>query len=225
MPSVRTAMTDRVYDLLRAQIIDIELIPGARLHIESLSEQFDVSPTPIREALNRLAAERIVTQEPYRGFRVSDLLSGAELTQLLRVRELIESAAVEQTARTRTDDVLQKLNVLVERMDAIVFADEFDIKAFNAADAEFHRLTVSASGNRFLLEALEALHVHVQIARLYHSRSSTESRRSNKDHKRLLESIERGDSEDACNQVRIHIGHVLSHFELSISDGQIEAVA
>lgn len=211
-------MTDRVYNLLRAQIIDLDLQPGTRLQIEGISSGFDVSPTPVREALNRLAAEGLVTQEPYRGFRVSDLLDPVELAQLLHAREVLESAAVVQTARVRDDVLLQELDRLVRHMDELAAGDSLDLKEFNAADAEFHKLTVSASGNRFLLEALEALHVHVQIARHYHGRSAAEARRSNEDHRRLLGSIERGDSTAAANQVSIHIKRVLDRLEPNLSD-------
>lgn len=211
-------MTDRVYNLLRGQIIDLDLEPGTRLQIEGLSAGFDVSPTPVREALNRLTAEGLVTQEPYRGFRVSDLLDPVELAQLLHARELIESAAVVLTARTRDDVVLRELERLVRHMDELASADSLDLKEFNAADAEFHKLTVSASGNRFLLEALEALHVHVQIARHYHGRSPAEARRSNEDHRRLLAAIEGGDSAEAVSQVSIHIFRVLDRLEPNVSD-------
>lgn len=221
---MRTAITDRTYTILRARIIDLELPPGARLRTERLSEELDVSPTPVREALNRLAAEGLIVQEPYRGFRVADLLDPAELVQLLRAREVIESAAVEQTAMFRDASVVTRLAVLTERMELLASADELDIKAFNAADAEFHRLTVSASGNRFLVEALDSLHVHVQIARHYQGKSVVAARLSNEDHRHLLESIGQGDSEAACAHVRTHINRVMDGLALQEMQTESEAI-
>src|ERR1700754_4553252 len=90
----RSALSDRVYHLLKARIIDLDLGPGERLHVENLAAQLGVSPTPVREALNRLSAERIVTAAAYRGFHVSLLLSSQELAQLLSARRVIETAAV-----------------------------------------------------------------------------------------------------------------------------------
>lgn len=222
---MRTAMADRAYNLLRARIIDLELLPGARLRTERLSADFDVSPTPVREALNRLAAEGMVIQEPYRGFRVSDLIDADELVQLLRAREVIEAAAVEQTAISKDSAVLPELRGLTDRMEELASASELDIKAYNAADAEFHRLTVSASGNRFLLDALDALHVHVQIARHYQGKSVEEARLSNEDHRQLLASIERGDSAGACACVRAHISRVTARLTLRVSDTENQAIA
>lgn len=206
----RSALTDRVYELLRTRIIDLALEPGARLNADRLAADMDVSPTPVREALNRLAAEGLVTVAPYRGFRVSPLLSHPDLAQLLRARQVIECAAVEQAATHRDQLVLQELSALVTRMDELTRAAQLDVKAFNSADAAFHRLTVGASGNRFLLQALESLHVHIQLARHYQGRSVAEAKRANVEHRHLLVAIAEGDGERACQAAREHVDGVLS---------------
>lgn len=209
----RSALTDRVYELLRTRIIDLVLEPEARLNADRLAADMDVSPTPVREALNRLAAEGLVTVAPYRGFRVSPLLSRSDLAQLLRARQVIECAAVEQAASHRDQLVLQELSALVTRMDELTRAAHLDVKAFNSADAAFHRLTVGASGNRFLLQALESLHVHIQLARHYQGRSVTEAKRANVEHRHLLVAIAEGDGERACQAAREHVDGVLSRLQ------------
>ncbi|TCP43440.1 GntR family transcriptional regulator [Tamaricihabitans halophyticus] len=209
VPPVRNAMSDRVYSLLRARIIDLELQPGARLQIDWCSAEFDVSPTPVREALNRLVAEDLVIAEPYRGFRVSELLDYAELTQLLLAREVIESAAAKQSARVCDEATLGALRAAVDEMAELADADELDVKRFNAADARFHRLIVQSSGNRFLLNAFDSLHAHVQISRHYQGRPIIEAQRSNNDHRRMVEAIARGASDEVALQVTAHIDGVL----------------
>jgi DNA-binding GntR family transcriptional regulator len=209
----RSALTDRVYELLRTRIIDLVLEPEARLHAERLAADMDVSPTPVREALNRLAAEGLVTVAPYRGFRVSPLLSRSDLAQLLRARQVIECAAVEQAAGHRDKLVLQELSALVTRMDEIARATPLDVKAFNSADAAFHRLAVGASGNRFLLQALESLHVHIQLARHYQGRSVAEAKRANVEHGLLVAALADGDGERACAAAREHIDGVLDRLQ------------
>lgn len=209
----RSALTDRVYELLRTRIIDLVLEPEARLNADRLAADMDVSPTPVREALNRLAAEGLVTVAPYRGFRVSPLLSRSDLAQLLRARQVIECAAVEHAASHRDQLVLQELSALVTRMDELTRAAHLDVKAFNSADAAFHRLTVGASGNRFLLQALESLHVHIQLARHYQGRSVAEAKRANVEHRHLLVAIAEGDGERACHAAREHVDGVLSRLQ------------
>jgi DNA-binding GntR family transcriptional regulator len=209
----RSALTDRVYELLRTRIIDLVLEPGARLNADRLGADMDVSPTPVREALNRLAAEGLVTVAPYRGFRVSPLLSRSDLAQLLRARQVIECAAVELAATHRDKLVLQELAALVTRMDELTRATPLDVKAFNSADAAFHRLAVAASGNRFLLQALHSLHVHVQLARHYQGRSVDEAERANDEHRDLVAAIAAGDDERACQAAREHIDGVLTRLQ------------
>lgn len=213
----RAALTDRVYELLRTRIIDLNLEPDARLNADKLALDMDVSPTPVREALNRLAAEGLVTAAPYRGFRVSSLLSRSDLAQLLRARQVIECAAVEQAAENRGQLELQELSALVARMDELTSASTLDVKAFNSADAAFHRLTVGASGNRFLLQALQSLHVHVQLARHYMGRSVEEARRANVEHRLLLDAIAEGDGERAAQAAREHVDGVLERLQTQLT--------
>ncbi|QVQ53512.1 GntR family transcriptional regulator [Spiractinospora alimapuensis] len=217
---VRNAMTDRVASLLRAQIMDLELKPEAPLQIHGLSKEFDVSPTPVREALNRLSAEGLVTVEPYRGFRVSELLSYDDLAQLLRAREVLECAAAKQAVTTGTRDTLSALRRVVDTMDELARAENLDVKAFNAADAEFHRRIVETSGNRFLVHAFDSLHAHVQIARHFQGRPPMEARRSNEEHRRILDAITRGDDTEVTEHVTSHIDGVLTRLRSDLETDQ-----
>lgn len=205
---VRNAMSDRVYALLRSQIIDLDLQPGARLRIERLSAQFDVSPSPVREALSRLSAEGLVTAEPYRGFRVSDLLDRTELAQLLRARCVIEDTAARQAALLRDAAALERLREYVDHMDHLIVQRDFDVKAFNATDAAFHRLIVETSGNPFLLVAFDSLHSHVQIARHFQGRSVADAERSNGEHRGLLDALAARDAEGTGERVVAHLDGV-----------------
>lgn len=209
----RSALSDRVYQLLRTRIIELDLGPGERLQVGQLAVQLGVSPTPVREALNRLAAEGIVTAAAYRGFHVSPLLSAEELTQLLSARRVIETAAVAMAPGACTPYEIEKLSALVSEMDALSEVKVLDAKTFNATDAAFHRLTVSLSGNRFLLSAFDSLHAHVQIARHYQGRSLDEARSANIEHHRLLTAFAGGDGEAAAREAGLHIDGVLARLQ------------
>lgn len=206
-------MSDRVYTLLRSQIIDLDLLPGARLQIDHLSTEFDVSPTPVREALNRLVAEGLVAAEPYRGFRVTDLLDYEELVQLLRAREVIETAAAAQAATVRDQETVDELASMVQSMDELANAQKLDVKTFNSTDAAFHRLIVETAGNRFLTHAYDSLHAHVQLSRHYQGRSTDEARCSNDEHRQLVDAITRRASDEAAEHVRAHLTRVLERLK------------
>ena len=219
----RSALSDRVYLLLKTRIIDLEWGPGERLHVERLAAQLGVSPTPVREALNRLSAEGVVTAAAYRGFHVSPLLSSEELALLLSARRVIETAAVTQAPAACSPVNLQRLSELVSEMDRLIESDVLDAKTFNATDAAFHRLTVALSGNRFFLTAFDALHAHVQIARHYQGRSLDEASSANSEHHRLLAAFADGNGELAAHEAGVHIDGVLARLQNRI-DHDAEAL-
>src|ERR671928_1563730 len=92
-PVENLTLWQRVYDHLRAEILDGRLAPGAELAEVALSEQLGVSRGPLREAIGRLAAEGLVTVRPRRGAVVRSL-SKDEFLELYQVREALEMLAV-----------------------------------------------------------------------------------------------------------------------------------
>lgn len=194
--------------------MDLELAPGSRVNIDELARDLHVSRTPIREALNRLASERLVLAEPYRGFRVAHLLDREELRDLFEARAVIETGAVATSVERLTEEDHARLLALIEELDAIVCtAEPFDVDAFNLADASLHRITVAASGNAFLLQAWEDLRVHAQIGRHYQGRSVDEAARANAEHREILEAVLARDADGARMHVAQHIHGVYSRLE------------
>ncbi|MGH3516868.1 MAG: GntR family transcriptional regulator [Haloechinothrix sp.] len=207
LPFRRDGLVDRVYDVLRSRIIFCELEPGAKLNMDALSREMRVSQTPIREAINRLASERLVLIEPYRGVRVAPLLSEAQLNDLMRARLVIEVGAA------RSADIAvpeAAATELVSRMDELARADALDVRAFNEADAAFHRTLVAAAGNEFLLQAFDDLKAHVQIARHFLRRSSGEAREANLEHRRILAAVRKEDRVRLQQELTAHVEGVLT---------------
>src|SRR4051794_25932079 len=86
----RTVLATPVYEALKERIMDQGLAPGSRLNIDALAETLGTSPTPVREALTRLAAERLVQFVPFKGYSVMPLLDQRQLADLMHVRNLLE---------------------------------------------------------------------------------------------------------------------------------------
>ena len=209
----RDALSDRVHAILRARIMELDLEPGSRVNIDELSRELQVSRTPIREALNRLASERLVLAEPYRGFRVAPLLDREALRDLFEARAVIETGAVAGAVENLSQDDHARLRALVEELDAICAIEAFDVDAFNLADARLHRITVAASGNVFLTQAWEDLRVHAQIGRHYQGRSVGEAARANAEHHELLTALVARDADAVRVHVIEHIHGVFSRLE------------
>jgi DNA-binding GntR family transcriptional regulator len=103
---------------LEQAILAGEFAPGTVLRQEQLSERFEVSRTPIREALRRLAALGLVSFEPNRGVRVRTLTTG-ELREAFLVRAELESLATELAVPRFTDETVSELEAVEDRFAAL----------------------------------------------------------------------------------------------------------
>src|SRR5665213_3468554 len=92
----RATLTSIVYDRLRREIINAAWLPGQKLHIAQLCARYEVGLSPMREALNRLSREGLVTQSDQRGFHVSSL-SEAHLVELTKTRGWLNEIALRES--------------------------------------------------------------------------------------------------------------------------------
>lgn len=132
---------DWVEAQIRQAILDGELPPGERLITATLSERFSVSPTPLREALQRLAGEGLVEFVPQRGARVTPL-SSPDRSELAELRRLLEPETAAQAAaggwpewRALVESVSGRLLRTWAEIDSTPVAQEFAYRAFYEAVA------------------------------------------------------------------------------------------
>jgi len=125
-----------VYDALRSAIMRTELQPGQRLIIDDISRQLGVSQIPVREALQLLQSERLVTNVPHIGATVAPI-SLADLTEVFLLMEGLEGVALEAVTARASDASLDALESLVSQMDDAVAKDDGD--AWAELNSEFHR--------------------------------------------------------------------------------------
>ncbi|MGH3359449.1 MAG: GntR family transcriptional regulator [Nocardioidaceae bacterium] len=219
----RDALTDRSYDMLRDRIIDGRLAAGERLQIARLSADLGVSQTPVREALNRLTSDRLVSLAPYRGFSVAPLLDADNLVQLFEARRVIELGALQVSVVRATEQDSEELGLLLDKLDDLAAASQLDISSFNELDAAFHRATVALCGNTFLLNAYDDLHIHVQIARHYRSRPVGDARRAQSEHRAILAGFTAGDRDALLEAASTHISTVCNRLVPTAADDEKSA--
>jgi DNA-binding GntR family transcriptional regulator len=200
----KLSLPDLAYESIVEAIIDGRLPPGSRLGIDELCRQLAMSNTPIREALSRVAAERLVIRETNKGFTVTPLLSETEYHQLFDVRHLLEIHAItlSDTGRPPIDQMAD----LVETMSALTPGRRYrDFREFNRADREFHRALVRMSGNTFLIRAWEDLHFHLHVGRLYTGAGIIDYGDALGEHAAILDALRTGDKEQIVDRVSQHI--------------------
>ena len=157
---------EKVYEVIRNRIVTCELPPGSSLPVVELARQLGVSLTPVRDALNRLAAEGLVDDVARRGYFVARL-DPEEIVDLLEARRMIELAAAEQGIDLLQPAQLAEMRRLVDEMERLVDGQGryLDYAEFSKRDSQFHLLVVSSAGCRRLVQIYRGLSVHVHIYR------------------------------------------------------------
>ncbi|HEV8105283.1 MAG TPA: GntR family transcriptional regulator [Gaiellaceae bacterium] len=192
----------RVYEHLRAAILEGRLEPGTELTEVALAEQLGVSRGPLREAIGRLAAEGLVSVSPRRGAVVRSL-SKEEFLQLYQVREALERMAMQLAVLRLTDEEFDGLTALNEEMAAHAAGNK--VEAFFEANLAFHARLLEASGNEKLQELYRQLLGQLGRYRLRSLTLRGNLQRSVSEHKTILRAARRGDAERAAQLMAEHI--------------------
>ncbi|HWE61451.1 MAG TPA: GntR family transcriptional regulator, partial [Chloroflexota bacterium] len=154
----RSALTEQIYDLLKERIIDGVLAPRQRLSIDALARELQVSAIPVREALVRLSADKLVVGETYKGYTVLPLLTLERFNHIYDTRLLIEIHAARAGAVQFDETRLRHMHDLVTQMEQLRVGPTYhEFKAFTVCDHDFHSLIVAASANSVLAELYESL--------------------------------------------------------------------
>jgi DNA-binding GntR family transcriptional regulator len=161
-------LSDVAYHGLRTAIIKAELLPGSPIDEKECMERLSVGRTPLREALQRLAQEDLLLAVPQRGYFVSST-SATDFFQLQEFRLQAEVWAARLAATRISDTQLDRLAALIGEAQAGVEAKRMEIEWHLGIDEEMHKLIAEASGNTYLMQALNRLYA-LSVRSLYVSR-------------------------------------------------------
>ena len=149
------SLTERAYRQLEEMIVTLQLPPGSAVSETTLSQRLGIGRTPIREALQRLARERLVTILPRRGIIVSEINVKSQL-RLLEVRREVERLVAKSAARRATPAERAGFLELARRFEKSARSN--DDVAFMRVDREFNELSVAAARNEFAAGAMSLMH-------------------------------------------------------------------
>jgi DNA-binding GntR family transcriptional regulator len=166
-PAAATGLAEHVYQLLKAEVINNEFEADERIVIETVALRLGVSPTPVREALARLAGEQLVSFRVYVGYAVLPPLSIDELSDLFEAREVIESAGAVRACERSTEADLANLREIDARIRTGRYGKEHysDFASFVDNNQRFHETLLDGARNPALRRAFDALNYEARIAR------------------------------------------------------------
>ena len=209
----RTCMRDRIRDVLVGRILDGTYAAGTQLKELTLAREFNVSQTPIREALRELEGSGLVTSERFRGTRVRGADS-AEMRESYELRTMLEVRSV-KLAAPYSEELLADFEQYLSEMNAAVKAN--DSERYIDAALRFHRRLVEGSRNRTFLSVWDSLlwDIRGRIA----LRRLAERGRSLGPlvglHNELLDRLRAQDAEGAAGRVQAILERVSSAFDPS----------
>jgi DNA-binding GntR family transcriptional regulator len=208
-----TSSTDRVQNIYQRMfdaIVQHHIPPGTRLPEAHLARIFGVSRTLVRQALQRLTLEHLVTQEPNRGMRVA-MPTADEVRHIYGVRRLIEcnmiDAVIARISKARLREIKRTLtreeqaNARGDKQEAMQLAGQFHLELAQALD------------NPVLVEILRELISRGDVAIAVYEQSGRSACRCD-DHRRILDHILSGDVRGAREQMRRHLQDMENNLSL-----------
>ena len=202
--------TQRIVDAITTAIVERRLMPGTKLGEQQIADLFKVSRTVVRQALNQLSRDRLITLEPARGAFVSQP-SVEEARQVFEVRKLIESQMARQLCAVVDDAQIAQLRAhLADEAGAV---SRVDVAGRTRLLADFHVVLARLLGNEVLAQLLADLLARCSlIALMYQSAHSAQH--SAEEHVAIVDAIERRDARAAARLMESHLGHVQQNLQL-----------
>jgi DNA-binding GntR family transcriptional regulator len=191
---------DVMVDLLRDAILSGELVPGERLLQEELAERFQVSPTPVREAIQQLVAEGILSHSPYKGVQVAEVRE-EDMREVYLIRAALERLATEHGVPNLKISDVKRLNELERDIEAIV--EHGERGALVKLNREFHMLIYEATGMPQLIQMVKTVWIKSPWDTLFVV--PNRARQIMEEHRALLDAIGKGDAELAGRCMETHI--------------------
>jgi DNA-binding GntR family transcriptional regulator len=209
------SLQQQIHDQLLRRILRGELEPGERISPPEVAATLGVSITPVRDAVNQMAAEGLVTVMPRRGTVVSPV-SIRDIEELYEIRLMIEPEAADLAADRATPEELGGVQELAARLESAPVARAGEVDDLEtylqeiATDAELHASVVRAAHNRRLDALYAGLRTHVLIARAVFPRLYRGQPHRRGEHQRVVDAIAAHDGAAARGAMEAHLRQALA---------------
>lgn len=184
------SLKNLVYEGILGDILKGVYQPNAIINEKNLVEQYQVSKTPVREALVQLCSEGILNNIPRLGYQISMITPG-EIVEIIEFRKIIEVGAMESCCHRLTEEQIQELRDVNEYTKTV--EDSKDTKIHWEINERFHKKLCSFANNRYLDKALnESMRTCTRIANQYFIKSWESDEKEGGNHYRLVQALEEG---------------------------------
>jgi DNA-binding GntR family transcriptional regulator len=198
------SLAEEVYELIFQQLMALKIAPGARITVDNLVREMNVSQTPIREALSRLESDGLVVKTHHIGYSAAPQISRRRFDELYDLRLLLEPVAARRATEAMTDQHMAELAEAAGVMAKRGPTDERQrYSLFARQDASFHDAILRLAGNELIRETIQHQHTHFHIFRLmFHARVTEEAL---DEHAGIIAAFANRDPDAAERAMREHI--------------------
>lgn len=201
---IQNSLADKVYDLLKTQILSGELKGGMMIPEEQLAQQFGVSRTPIREAIRRLAEYGLVILKP-RSHAMVYMINPKEAEDIATVRITLERLAIDLHSNETIERNIDQLSRLAA--DCQYFLGIGNRSALFETDSQFHHVMIQCSNNYALLKLYERLDAQVQLLRVAQNLPNEQLGQIINQHGQFIQYLRSGDKQACKALLYSHIMH------------------
>ncbi|WP_040978000.1 GntR family transcriptional regulator [Oceanobacillus jeddahense] len=200
--SFRHSTRDFVYDTLRESIIDLELPPGTAISEKEISEELEVSRTPVREAFLRLKEDELLTVLPQRGSFVA-LIDLDHVEEARFLREQAEAGIIRLACENFSNEHLHKLEMnLVEQKKA---RDDEDENALYTLDKAFHQLFAEGTDKLRIWRTIQKMDTHSMRLRKLSIALKLNWKELVEQHEAMVDAIKEKNQKRAEELIRSHL--------------------
>ena len=183
---------EMVYQVLKKEILDLELKPGQLIKETEICERFSVSRTPVRDALRLLQEQGFVITVPYRGIYVT-LLSLSNIKQMIYMRVAVETMVIRDFSRIATPLMMEDIYYMLRKQKALIQTPDFKPEQFYRLDAQMHAIWFEATKKKKLWDLLQEQQLHYTRFRMLDFVTETDFTRIIQEHEHMIELLEKKD--------------------------------
>jgi DNA-binding GntR family transcriptional regulator len=204
---INETLRQKVYEQLRARILDAQLTPGEVINLRGIAAEYGVSLLPVREAIWQLESERVLVVESNKKIRVNHL-TVSEFDEVLHLRLLLESEAIEKACRLRPQAAVPKLQRILEAMEKQIGTN---FKAYIKKNDQFHQTIYSYAGSALLLELIQRLLARVNPYVYLYAIENKDLTAPSDCHRKMFEGFAEGDGAKAVEALKRDLNHAASY--------------
>jgi DNA-binding GntR family transcriptional regulator len=204
IPIPRASLHEQVARRLRQMLVENRIPPGAKLNERELSEELEVSRTPLREAIKMLAAEGLVELLPNRG-AIAVQLDEADVLNTFEVMAGLEALSGELAARRITDAELAEIRAM--HFEMLAAYTRRDLSAYYRLNADIHVAINAAAKNPVLTATYNQVNARLQALRFRSNQDEAKWKHAMLEHERMVEALGKRDGTAMRKLLLQHLGN------------------